>query len=126
MRPVLVIIAHVVIHESFQMVFIKYDHMIEQFAPTAADEPFRNAILPRASEASPFRLDAEALDGVDCVAFEIRGPIKDQVFGSAIVGEGIAQLLRHPCACRVLRGIKMKNPASVMGDDDEAVEDAKG
>ena len=90
MRPVLVIIADVVIHEAFQMVFIEYDHMIEQFAPTAADEPFRNAILPRASDASPFRLDAEALDGIDYVAVEIRGPIKDQVFGRAIVWEGFA------------------------------------
>jgi hypothetical protein len=107
------------------MLFVEYDHMIEQFAPTASNEPFRNAILPRASETGPFRLDAEALDGVDYVAFEIRGPIKDQVFGSAIVRKGIAQLLRHPCARRVLRGIKMNNPASVMGDDDEAVEDAK-
>jgi hypothetical protein len=48
---------HVVFHEAFQMVFVEYDHMIEQFATTAANEPFRNAILPRASEAGPFRLD---------------------------------------------------------------------
>ena len=93
MRPVLVIIADVVIHKAFQMVFVEYDHVVEQFAPTAADNPLRNAILPRASEAGPFRLDTEALDGVDYAAFEIRGPIKDQVFGSAIVRKGIAQLL---------------------------------
>jgi hypothetical protein len=65
------------------MVFIKYDHMIEQFAPTAADEPFRNAILPRASDASPFWLDTEALDGIDYAAVEIRSPIKDQVYFGA-------------------------------------------
>ena len=46
MRPVLVIIAEVVFHEPFQMVFVEYDHMIEQFATTAANEPFRNAVLP--------------------------------------------------------------------------------
>jgi hypothetical protein len=51
MRPVLVIIADVITHEVFQMVFVEYDHIIKQFAPTAADEPFRNAILPRTSEA---------------------------------------------------------------------------
>jgi hypothetical protein len=104
------------------MVFIEYDHMIEQFAPTAADEPFRNAILPRASDASPFRLDAEALDGIDYVAVEIRGPIKDQILGSAIVGEGFAQPLRSPCASRVLRGIEMQNPTPVMDDDEETVQ----
>jgi hypothetical protein len=96
------------------MVLVEYDHMIEQFATTAANEPFRNAILPRASEAGPFRLDTEALNCIDYVTVEIRGPIKDQVFGSAIAGEGFAQLLRRPCAGRVLRGIKMKNPGPVV------------
>ena len=43
------------------MVFVQYDHMIEQFAMAAANEPFRNAILPRASETGPLRLDAEDL-----------------------------------------------------------------
>ena len=46
MRPVLVIVADVAVHEAFQMVFVEYDHMIEQFASTAANEPFRDAILP--------------------------------------------------------------------------------
>jgi hypothetical protein len=35
-------------------------------------------------------LDAEALDVSITVAVEIRGPIKDQVFGRAIVWEGFA------------------------------------
>ena len=100
MRPVLVIIADVVIHEPFQMVFFEYDHMIEQFATTAANEPFGNAVLPRTLEAGPFRLDTKALDCIDYVSVEIRGPIKDLVFWSAIVGEGFAQLLRRPCASR--------------------------
>ena len=83
------------------MVFIEFDDMIEQFATTAANEPFRDAILPRTSDASPFRLYTEALDCIDYIAREIRGPIKDQISGSAIVGEGFAQLLRSPCASRV-------------------------
>jgi hypothetical protein len=65
--------------------------------------------LPRASDASPFRLDTEAPDGIDHVAVEIRGPIKNQVLGSVIVGEGFAQPLRSPCASRVLRGMEMNN-----------------
>jgi len=107
------------------MVFVEYDHMVEQFATTTANEPFRNAILPRASEAGPFRLDTEALYCIDYIAVEIRGPIKDQVFGSTIVGKGFAQLLRRPWASRVLRGIEMKNHGSVMGDDEETGEHAE-
>ena len=107
------------------MAFVEHDHMIEQFTTTAANEPFRNAILPRASETRSFRLETETLDGFYYVAVEIRGAIKGQVFGSAIVGEGFAQLLRRPCARRVRRGIEMKNPASIMSDDKETVEHAK-
>ena len=83
MRPVLVIIADVLVHEAIQMVFVEYDDMIEQFASAAADKPFRNTILPGASDASPFRLDTEALDGIDYAAVEIRSPIKDQVYFGA-------------------------------------------
>ena len=90
MRPIPVVIADVVTHEAFQMMFVEYDHMIKQFATAAANEPFRNAILPGTSETGPFRLDTEALYGTDDVAVEIRGPIKDQVFGRAIVWEGFA------------------------------------
>src|SRR6516162_7148053 len=108
MSPILVIIADVVMHEAFQMAFVEYDHMIEQFATTAANEPFRNAILPRAFEAGLFRLETKTLDCIDYLAVEIRGAIKDQVCGNAIVRKGFAQLLRHPRASRVLRGIEMK------------------
>ena len=90
MRPVVVIIADVITHEAFQMLFVEYYHMIEQFAPTASDEPLRYSILRRASETGPFRLDAEGVNDLDYVSFKIRGPTKDQVFGSAIVREGIA------------------------------------
>src|SRR5215831_7703219 len=107
------------------MAFVEHDHMIEQFTTTAANEPFRNAILPRAFEAGLFRLEPETLDCIDYLAVETRGPIKDQVCGSAIVRKSFAQLLRHPRASRVLRGIEMKNPTSVMGDDKEAVEHIK-
>lgn len=70
-------IENVVIPQAFQMVFVAYNHMIQQFVTAAANEPLRNAILPRASEASPVRLDTEGLYGIDYVGIEIRGPIKD-------------------------------------------------
>ena len=95
MRPVLVIIADVVIHEAFQMVFVQNDHVIEQIPAARTNEPFRDAILPRASEAGPFRFDTEAPYCIDYVAVEIRGPIKDQVFGSAIVKVFIVSHLRN-------------------------------
>jgi hypothetical protein len=53
------------------MLFLEYDHMIEQFATKAANEPFGNTILPRASEAAPFPLDPEALYGIDYLAIEL-------------------------------------------------------
>ena len=38
MRPVLVVIANVLGHESFDVAFVEHDYMIEQIAPAGADE----------------------------------------------------------------------------------------
>lgn len=96
MSPVHVIVADVFGHQTCEMALVEYDHMIEQFTMTAADEPFRNAILPGTAKAGAFRLDAEALHCIRYIAIEVRGPIQDQVLGDAIIREGFAQLLRYP------------------------------
>jgi hypothetical protein len=115
MRPIFVIVADVVIHKPSQMVFIEYDDMVEQITAARPNESFRNAVLPWTSETRSFRLETEALDCIHYVAVEIRSTIENQILGCAIVGEGLSQLLRHPSASGMPRGIEMKNPSSLMG-----------
>ena len=113
-RPVFVIIADVAVQKPSQVVFIEYDDMVEQIAAARPNESFCNAVLPRTPVTRLFRFKTETLDGIHYVAVEIGGAIKNQVRGCAIVGEGLSQLLRHPGARGMPRGIEMKNPSSLV------------
>ena len=77
MRPVVVVVADVVVHKALQMAFIENDDMVEQITVASPDEAFRNAVLPWTSEAGSFRFDTEALDGIDYVLVEIRSAIEE-------------------------------------------------
>ena len=107
------------------MVFIDYDDMVEQITAARPNESFRNAVLPWTSETRSLRFETEALDCIHYVAVEIRSTFKNQIFGCAIVGEGLSQLLRHPSASGMPRGIEMKNPSSLMRDHEETVQHTK-
>ena len=65
MGPVVVVVADVFPHQTFEMSFVEDDDVIEQISAATAHEAFCYSILPRAAEAGPLRLDSEAPDGVD-------------------------------------------------------------
>ena len=46
MCPVVVVVADVILHESFQMPRVEYDHVVEQVPTTVAKPTIRNAVLP--------------------------------------------------------------------------------
>src|ERR1035441_5431916 len=100
--PVIVIVANVLSHETFQVSLVENDDMIEQVSPATADETLGDAVLPRAAEAGALRLDAEALDSADSLFAEIRGAVEDQIPRRFVVRERLAQLLRDPRARRML------------------------
>ncbi len=87
MRPVLVIIADVLVHQTFQMPLVQDRHMIEQITAAVVDPTFGNAILPRTSKAGSLGLDAEALHCVDDFFIEVCTAIEDQIARSRVVGE---------------------------------------
>lgn len=125
MRPVLVIVAKVLVHEAFQMAFVKYDHVVEQIATATPHEPLRNSILPRALETDPLGLSAKTLDCLDYVFVEIRSAVEDQVAWCGVIGKGFRQLLRNPSTCRIPSHVEVKNLTPIMQDDKEAVEQAE-
>ena len=126
MRPVVVIVADVFVHQAFQMPFIKNDHVVEQIAAAVADPPLGNTVLPRTSEACSLRMDAEAFHCVDHFIIELCAAIKDQLAGRDIVRKRHAQLLDNPGAGRVFGHIAVQDAPPVMRNDEEAVEHAKG
>ena len=125
MSPVIVVVMDVLVHQAFQMTLIVDDHMIEQVAAATPDPPLRNAVLPRASEAGSFWLNAQGLDGSDDLLIEVRGSIEDQILRGRIVGKCFAQLLRNPHAARMAGEAPTQDASPVMRNDEEAVQHTK-
>ena len=85
MRPVLVVVADVLVHQAFQMAFIQNDHMVEQIAAAVANPALGNAVLPRTSITCPLGLDAKDFHGIDQFLIELRAAIKDQITRRGVV-----------------------------------------
>jgi hypothetical protein len=126
MRSVFMVITNVFADQAFQMPFVENNHMVKQVPSAIANPTLCNTVLPRTSEAGSCWLDAEALHGVDYFFIEACAAIEDQVFGSRVVGECLAQLLDNPGAGRAICRVAMKDTPPIMGNDEEAVKHAEG
>jgi hypothetical protein len=126
MRPVIVEVANVFVHEALEMAFVQNDDVIEQIPPAGTNEAFRYTILPRALKTGSLGLNPETLDRRKYLFTEISPTIKDQVLRRGIIGKRLADLLRHPCARRMLRHVEVKYASPVVRDDEEAVQHVEG
>jgi len=75
------------------VVFVEYDHVVEQFATERSDYTLGRPILPWASECGSSGVDIEALDRVSDGRREDRVVVVDQVAMGWLVRESFAQLL---------------------------------
>src|ERR1017187_4095145 len=122
MCSILVVVADVLFHKTFQVPFVEHDHMVEQIPATVADKAFCNPVLPRTMETGSLRLDAEDLHRVDDFLIEVCTAIEDQVAGSRVVRECLAQMLNDPGAGRMPRHIEAQNTPPVMSNDERRVD----
>ena len=81
MCPVVMVVADILGHESFEVSFVKDDDMIEQVSPAVANEAFCDAVLPRAAECSSFGSYAEALHRIHDFFIEVRSAVEYQIAG---------------------------------------------
>ena len=81
MRSVVVVVTDVLVHQTRQVPLIEHDDMIQEVSSTIPAPALGNAVLPRTSEAGPFGLNTEALYGTHHLVIEVRGSVKDQIFG---------------------------------------------
>ena len=98
MSAVLVVIANVIIHETFQMLLVQNNHMVEQISAAVANPALGEAVLPWAPKTGPLWLDIETPYRLNHFFVELSTAIKDQVTGRGIVRERFPQLLDHPGA----------------------------
>ena len=125
MRSVVVVVTNILAHQPLQMTFIQRDHMVEQISAAVADPMFRNAILPGTSEARPFGFDAEALHDSGHLFVKVRGPVENQVVRCGVIGECFSKLMCDLGTIWMSGNVPVQNAPPVMGDDKEAVENAK-
>lgn len=107
------------------MALVESDDVIQQVSPAASDPPLGHPVLPGTLEGWP---DANHIHGsrgkgdlqpILCIS------IKDEVFRRGLIRKGFAQLLDDPCAGRMLRDVEMEDLATIMAEDEEAVEHAE-
>jgi len=101
------------------MPFVEDNDVIERIAAAATDRALSDTVLPWATKAGPFGLDAEALRCIDHFVIELRAAIKDQVAGSRVVWECLAQLVNDPGARRMFGNVAVEDSPSVMRNDEK-------
>src|SRR5712692_393164 len=67
MRSVLVVVAHILSHQPFQVPLVQNNYVIQQVASAAPNPTLRDTVLPRTTERSAHRLATHALRGSDHV-----------------------------------------------------------
>jgi len=67
-----------------------------------------------------------APDRLNDAVIEVTATVEDQVARRGIIGKRFAQLLRYPCAGWMPDDIEMQNLTATVGNNEEAVEHAKG
>lgn len=76
-RPVVMIVSDVLLHESFQMALVEHDDMVEEIAAASANPAFGHAVLPGTANGSANRDDAQTLYGLQNLTMESVLAIKD-------------------------------------------------
>jgi len=104
------------------MGLIEYDNVIQKIAPTAFDPPFRYAVLPRTVKRGSNRADGHRPYCYRDLQSILGIPIKDEISGSRLIREGLAQLLQDPTGSGMGRNVEMRDTPSTVADDEETIE----
>jgi hypothetical protein len=122
---ILVVIGHVVLQQSAQMVLIEHDDVIQQVLSKGSHHAFHGAVLPWTSKGDLLGLDAhgfhESFEGR-----ESRFAIKDQILWDLVEREGFSQLLLDPFRRRMSGYVEMGDLPVPMPEDDQDKELLKG
>src|SRR5215471_16117679 len=117
--PEIAIVEEVFFENPFQMPFSEHDHMIQALSANAADEAFRERILPRTPCRREHFSNAHSLNPSSKLATVYSITVSDEISRRRIVREGFNDLLRRPFGRGMLRDIEMQHAATLMRQHDE-------
>ena len=126
MRSVFVVVTYVFRHESFQVSFIQYDHMVQHVAATTPYPTLGDSVLPGTPKCGANRLTPKHSGRIDHVSAELSITIKQQELLSPCVWPGFAHLLHDPQGTGILRNIAAQNSPAIVINEEEAIQDPEG
>ena len=122
MGAVVMVIRDILREKPLQMSFVQRNDLVEQFATAASHPALRDSVLPRTLNRALYAGDLHGanrsrnLQPILCVV------VKNEELGRGLIREGFAQLLYDPSARRMPSDIEVQDAATVMADDEKAVE----
>src|SRR5438445_6216060 len=104
------------------MSLVQRNDLVEQFAAAASYPTFRDAVLPGTLNRGLYAGDLHGSNRSRNVQPILCVVVKDEELGRGLIREGFAQLLYDPSARRMPSDIEVQDAATVVADDEEAVE----
>jgi len=105
------------------MPFSEDDHMIQALSANAADEAFRERILPRTPCRREYLYYSHSLNSSSKLATVYSITVSDEISRRRIFREGFNDLLRRPFGRGMLRDIEMQHAATLMRQHNEYEQD---
>jgi hypothetical protein len=119
-------VANIIREQTLQMRLVQGDNPVQKFVPTASDPTLRNPVLPWTPKGGSHRTQLEGSYRTQEFRAEFCIPIKDQIPRRRPKRKGFPQLLDNPRGRGMGSNVEMQDPPTIMPDDDEAMEHAKG
>ena len=122
MSSVLVVVAKIFREQSFEVLLIQRNDVIEQVTPATPDPALGNTVLPRALDGSLHVFDLHGSNRSWNFQSILSVVIEDEEFGGGLVGKCFSQLLHNPGAGGMSSDIAVEDTPAVVANDEEAVE----
>jgi len=123
--PVLVVIAHILGKQPFQVPFVQNDDVVQQVLPATPHPTLGNSVLPRTAKGGAHRLAAHGFGRRRYFLAKFRVAVEEQEPVCRRVRPRFPQLLYDPKSARISRDVAAKNPAPVVADNKKAIQHSK-
>jgi hypothetical protein len=125
MDPILVMVAHVLVQEATQMLFVPGNDPIQELAADAPHPALRDAILPRGLHTRALRFQTSRLEEREDFAMEFRVRIENHVPVGIRFRKSLSQLLHDPGGTRMTGDMEVQDPAPLVFDHEGTVKNLK-
>ena len=113
------IISDVSFQRPSQMPFSEHDHMIQALSANAADEAFRERILPRTPCRREYLYYSHSLNSSSKLATVYSITVSDEISRRRIIWKRFDDLLRRPFCGGMVRHVEMQHAPTLMRQNHE-------